>query len=119
MTEPSEITDGSLLCLGRRLARTRKMCTNLTLDEERQISVAAMAQGKALSEWVREVLLDGANAAKRAFNRLPDSRAIPQIRLHQIGHHHTRGHSPSAGASRERSSLILRSYAWSTRPPSL
>jgi hypothetical protein len=65
MTEPSEITDGSLLCLGRRLARTRKMCANLTLDEERQISVAAMAQGKALSEWVREVLLDGANAAKR------------------------------------------------------
>ena len=65
MTEPSEITDGSLWCLGGKLARTRKMCTNLTPEEERQILAAATAQGKALSEWVREVLLDGAIASKR------------------------------------------------------
>jgi hypothetical protein len=65
MTEPNEISNGSLLCLGGKLARTRKMCTNLTLDEERQILVAATAQGKALSEWVREVLLGGANTVKR------------------------------------------------------
>jgi hypothetical protein len=65
MTEPSEITDGSLWCLGGKLARTRRMCTNLTPEEERQILAAATAQGKALSEWVREVLLDGAIASKR------------------------------------------------------
>jgi hypothetical protein len=65
MTKPSEITDGSLWCLGGKLARTRKMSTNLTPEEERQILAAATAQGKALSEWVREVLLDGAIASKR------------------------------------------------------
>ena len=65
MTEPNEISNGSLLCLGGKLARTRKMCTNLTLDEERQILAAAAAQGKALSEWSREVLLAGAMATNR------------------------------------------------------
>ena len=65
MTEPNEIGNGSLLCLGGKLARTRKMCTNLTLDEERQILAAAAAQGKALSEWSREVLLAGAMATNR------------------------------------------------------
>jgi hypothetical protein len=65
MSEPSEISDGNLWCLGGKLARTRKMSTNLTPDEERKILAAATAQGKALSEWVREVLLDGAIAANR------------------------------------------------------
>jgi hypothetical protein len=65
MSEPSEISDGNLWCLGGKLARTRKMSTNLTPDEERKILAAATAQGKALSEWVREVLLDGAIAADR------------------------------------------------------
>jgi hypothetical protein len=65
MTEPNEIIDGNLWRLGGKMARTRKMSTNLTPDEERQILVAATAHGKPLSEWVREVLLDGAVAANR------------------------------------------------------
>jgi hypothetical protein len=65
MTEPSEMSDGNLWHLKGKVARTRKMSTNLTPDEERQILAAATAQGKTLSEWAREVLLDGAMATNR------------------------------------------------------
>jgi hypothetical protein len=65
MTEPSEISDGNLWRLTGKVARTRKMSTYLTPDEERQILAAATAQGKALNEWVREVLLAGAMGTNR------------------------------------------------------
>ena len=65
MTEPSGITDGNLWRMKGKVTRMRKMCTNVTPEEERQILVAATAQGKPLAEWVREVLLDGAIAANR------------------------------------------------------
>jgi hypothetical protein len=65
MTEPIEISDGNLWRLGGKVARTQSIRTFLTLDEERQILAAAAAQGKALSEWSREVLLAGAMATNR------------------------------------------------------
>ena len=65
MTEPIEISDGNLWRLTGKVARTRKMSTYLTPDEERQILAAATAQGKALNEWVREVLLAGAMGTNR------------------------------------------------------
>jgi hypothetical protein len=65
MAEPSEINAGNLWRLEGKVARTREMSTNLTPDEERQIMAAAAAQGKALGEWAREVLLDGVMAASR------------------------------------------------------
>ena len=65
MTEPSVIGDGNLWRRGGKVARTQKITTNLTLDEERQILAAAAAQGKTLGEWSREVLLAGAMAANR------------------------------------------------------
>ena len=65
MTEPSEISDGNLWRLGGKVARNQKITTFLTPDEVRQIVTAAAAQGKALSEWSREVLLAGAMATNR------------------------------------------------------
>ena len=46
-----------------RVARSRSIGTKLTPDEERQILAAAQAQGKAPSEWARELLLNGAVAS--------------------------------------------------------
>jgi hypothetical protein len=43
-----------------RVARSQSIGTKLTPDEEQQILSSAQAQGKALSEWVRDVLLGGA-----------------------------------------------------------
>jgi hypothetical protein len=65
MTEPSKISDGNLWRLGGKVARTKRISTILTPDEERQILAAAAAQGKALGEWSREVLLAGAMASNR------------------------------------------------------
>jgi len=48
-----------------RVARSRSIGTKLTPDEERQVLAAAQAEGKAPSEWVRELLLRGAVAGNR------------------------------------------------------
>lgn len=48
-----------------RVARSRSIGTKLTPDEERQILAAAEAEGKAPSEWVRDLLLRGSVARKR------------------------------------------------------
>jgi hypothetical protein len=48
-----------------RVARSRSIGTKLTPDEEKQILAAAEAEGKAPSEWVRELLLRGAVIANK------------------------------------------------------
>ena len=48
-----------------RVARSRSIGTKLTPDEEQQILEAAEAQGKAPSEWARDVLLRGAITTNR------------------------------------------------------
>ena len=65
MTEPSEMRDGTLWRLRRKVARTQKISANLTPDEERQILAAAEANGTTPAEWAREVLLAGAMATNR------------------------------------------------------
>jgi hypothetical protein len=62
MAEPSEISDGNLWRLSRKVARTQKISACLTPDEERQILAAAEANGTTPAEWAREVLLKGAMA---------------------------------------------------------
>ena len=47
------------------MARSRSIGTKLTPDEERQILAAAEAEGKAPSEWARDLLLRGAVASNR------------------------------------------------------
>ena len=47
------------------MARSQSIGTKLTPDEERQILVAAEADGKAPSEWARDLLLRGAVASNR------------------------------------------------------
>jgi hypothetical protein len=48
-----------------RVARSRSIGTKLTPEEERRILAAAEADGKAPSEWARELLLGGAAATVR------------------------------------------------------
>jgi hypothetical protein len=48
-----------------RVARSRSIGTKLTPEEERRILAAAEADGKALSEWARDLLLGGAVATVR------------------------------------------------------
>ena len=45
------------------MARSQSIGTKLTPDEERQILVAAEADGKAPSEWARDLLLRGESQA--------------------------------------------------------
>jgi len=45
-----------------RVARSRSIGTKLTPEEERRILAAAKADGKAPSEWARDLLLGGAAA---------------------------------------------------------
>jgi len=47
------------------MARSQSIGTKLTPDEEHQILVAAEADGKAPSEWARDLLLRGAVASNR------------------------------------------------------
>jgi uncharacterized protein (DUF1778 family) len=65
MPVQSETCENSLQRLRGRVARSRSIGTKLTPDEEQQILSAAEAQGKALSEWVRDVLLRGATPTIR------------------------------------------------------
>jgi hypothetical protein len=48
-----------------RVARSRSIGTKLTPAEEKQILAAAEADGKAPSEWARDLLLRGAISANR------------------------------------------------------
>jgi len=49
-----------------RVARTRSIGTKLTPSEEKEILAAAEAQGKAPSEWTRDLLLRGAMIDNRS-----------------------------------------------------
>ncbi len=65
MPEQAERSEKNLRRLRGRLARSQSIGTKLTPDEERQILVAAEADGKAPSEWARDLLLRGAVASNR------------------------------------------------------
>ena len=61
----TEEHETNLRRLRGRVTRSRSIGTKLTPDEERQILAAAGAEGKAPSEWVRDLLLRGAVAGNR------------------------------------------------------
>ena len=65
MPEQAEKSEKNLRRLRGRMARSQSVGTKLTPDEERQILVAAEADGKAPSEWARDLLLRGAVASNR------------------------------------------------------
>jgi len=65
MPEQVEKSEKNLRRLRGRMARSQSIGTKLTPDEERQILVAAEADGKAPSEWARDLLLRGAVASNR------------------------------------------------------
>jgi hypothetical protein len=65
MPAQTEIRENSLQRLRGRVARSRSIGTKLTPAEEQQILEAAEGQGKAPSEWARDVLLHGAIATNR------------------------------------------------------
>jgi hypothetical protein len=58
-----EKREKNLRRLRGRVARSQSIGTKLTPDEERQILAAAEAEGKAPSEWARDLLLRGAVAS--------------------------------------------------------
>mgnify|MGYP001547863846 CR=1 FL=1 len=49
-----------------RVARSRSIGTKLTPEEEKRILAAAEADGKAPSEWARDLLLGGAATTARS-----------------------------------------------------
>jgi hypothetical protein len=61
----TEERETNLRRLRGRVARSRSIGTKLTPDEERQILAAAEAEGKAPSEWARDLLLRGVVASDR------------------------------------------------------
>jgi hypothetical protein len=61
----TEKREKNLRRLRGRVARSRSIGTKLTPDEEGQILAAAEAEGKAPSEWARDLLLRGAVASNR------------------------------------------------------
>ena len=65
MPEHAEKCEKNLRRLRGRMARSQSIGTKLTPDEEHQILVAAEADGKAPSEWARDLLLRGALAINR------------------------------------------------------
>ena len=65
MPEQAEKGEKNLRRLRGRVARSQSIGTKLTPDEERQILVAAEADGKAPSEWARDLLLRGALGSNR------------------------------------------------------
>lgn len=60
----------ALPVLGNRLRgrnrRTQNLSTKLTEEEERRMEAAALAAGKTLSEWAREVLLARVGPSREA-----------------------------------------------------
>jgi hypothetical protein len=65
MPEQGEKGEKNLRRLRGRVARSQSLGTKLTPDEERQILAAAKADGKAPSEWARDLMLRGAVASNR------------------------------------------------------
>ena len=65
MSIQTEERETNLRRLRGRVARSRSIGTKLTPDEERQILAAAEAEGKAPSEWARDLLLRGVVASDR------------------------------------------------------
>ena len=65
MSLQTEKGENSLGRLRGRAARSRSVGTKVTPDEERQILAAAGAEGKAPSEWTRDLLLRGTVASNR------------------------------------------------------
>lgn len=65
MPVQAEKSEKTLRRLRGRVARSQSIGTKLTPDEERQIVAAAEADGKAPSEWARDLLLRGAVAINR------------------------------------------------------
>src|SRR5580704_18753428 len=65
MPVQTEKDEKNLRRLRGRVARSQSIGTKLTPDEERQILAAAEAEGKAPSEWARDLLLRGAVATNR------------------------------------------------------
>jgi hypothetical protein len=65
MPEQTEKSEKNLGRLRGRAARSQSIGTKVTPDEERQILAAAEAEGKAPSEWTRDLLLRGAVAGNR------------------------------------------------------
>jgi len=65
MPEQAQKSETNLRRLRGRMARSQSIGTKLTPDEEHQILVAAEADGKAPSEWARDLLLRGAVASNR------------------------------------------------------
>jgi hypothetical protein len=66
MPVQAEKGERNLRRLRGRVARSQSIGTKLTPDEERQILAAAEAEGKAPSEWARDLLLRGAVGSNRA-----------------------------------------------------
>jgi hypothetical protein len=65
MSVQAENGEKKLRRLRGRVARSQSIGTKLTPDEERQILAAAEAEGKAPSEWARDLLLRGAVGTNR------------------------------------------------------
>jgi hypothetical protein len=65
MGTQNQITEPGPPRLRGRAARSRSIGTKLTPEEERRILAAAEADGKAPSEWARDLLLGGATATVR------------------------------------------------------
>ena len=65
MPEQTEKSEKNLGRLRGRAARSQSIGTKVTPDEERQILAAAEAEGKAPSEWTRDLLLRGAVGGNR------------------------------------------------------
>lgn len=61
----AEQSDSDSRRLRGRVARSRSVGTKLTPAEEKQILVAAEADGKAPSEWARDLLLGAAISTNR------------------------------------------------------
>jgi hypothetical protein len=61
----NQISEASALRLRGRVARSRSIGTKLTPEEETRVLAAAEAEGKAPSEWARDLLLGGAAATAR------------------------------------------------------
>lgn len=66
MPAQTEKCEKDLRRLRGRVARSKSIGTKLTPDEQRHILAAAEAEGKAPSEWARDLLLHGAAASNRA-----------------------------------------------------
>jgi hypothetical protein len=65
MGAPNEPRESNAQRLRGRVARSRSIGTKLTPAEEKQILAAAEADGKAPSEWARDLLLRGAISTNR------------------------------------------------------